>query len=187
MESTNMPRASAAPSPVVTVSPPNALGHALDSSAGNVVEAQSGNVCSVLGIVGAATIVANHRLGALPKYERIGSAIIAGSMAAAAVDTLIQGRNVAMGEGESSAGSIAYAATGLIPAASLAALHGFHRHPSKREVVALAALAVNGAVLGYELITRGPDMVRGREDLSGYGSALASVGGFVVAHRYLLR
>jgi drug/metabolite transporter (DMT)-like permease len=172
---------------MVTVAPANAVGDALDSPTGQLVEAQAGNVCSLLGIVGAATIVANHRLGAVPKYERLGSAIIAGSMAAAAVDTFIQGRNVAMGTDGSSAGTIAYAATGLIPAASLAALQGFHRHPSKQEVVALAALAVNGAVLGYELATRGPDMARGREDLAGYGSALASLGGFVVAHRYLLR
>jgi drug/metabolite transporter (DMT)-like permease len=187
MESTNMPRAIAAPSPVVTVSPPNAFDEALQAPAGQLVETRSGDVCSLLGIVGAATIAANHRLGALPKVERLGNALVLGSMAAAAVDTFIQSRNLARGEGESAAGTIAYAATGLIPAASLAALHGFHRHPSKREVVALAALAVNGAVLGYELITRGPDMVRGRENLSGYGSALASVGGFVVAHRYLLR
>lgn len=168
----------------------------LDSPVGRLVEGRAGDACSLLGIIGAAAMVANHRVHHSPVIERLAGRVIVGAVVAAGVDAAIQARNVlvdggvgaeARGNERSDWGTVAYAATGMIPAASLGAIRGLHRHPSRQEVAALGALAVNGGMLGYELVTRGGDMVRGREDASGYGSALASFGGFVVAHRYLLR
>ena len=166
----------------------------LATRAGTTVEARAGDLCSLLGIVGAATLVINHRAIHLPAMEHAGGRLVLGSMAAAAVDTLIQSRNVAVDRGDGSEargnpkshpGTIAYAATGLVPAASLAAYVGLHRHPSHAQLAGAALLALNGAILGYELVSRGPDIVRGEENLSGYGSLLASLGGFVVAQRML--
>jgi hypothetical protein len=146
-----------------------------------VVEERSGDVASALAIVGAAVFAVNHRPAfRSPAAEQFATRLIYGSMAAAATDTAIQG---ARGD----LGATAYAATGLLPAVSLGALRGLHRHPSAHEVASLAALGVNAGVLGYELVTRSPDIVRGREDASGYGSLLASLGGFVVARRFASR
>lgn len=168
----------------------------LNSPIGRVVEGHAGDLCSLLGIVGAAVIFVNHRGAKAPNIERLGVRTVMGSMAAAGVDAGIQARNVLVDDGagaeqrgntRSSWGSVAYAATGLIPAASLRALRGLHRHPSVHEVVALGALGVNGGVLGYELVTRTPAILRGDENASGYGSLLASLGGFVVARRFAMR
>jgi hypothetical protein len=165
----------------------------LDTPAGTLTEGHAGDLCSVLGIVGAATIAINRRN---PQIERAGEIIVTGSMLAGGVDTIIQGRNVLVdggsgaeerGNPRSSVGSIAYAATGLIPAASIAALDGLHAHPSRREMAALALLAVNGGVMGYELIHRLPRIVKGEENWSGYGSLLAAGGGFVVAQHLVRR
>jgi hypothetical protein len=168
----------------------------LDSPVGRVVEGHAGDLCSLLGIVGAGVLVLNHRGARLPSRELLGERIVTGSMAAAGVDTLIQARNVLKDGGEgaerrgnekSTWGTVAYAATGLIPAASLKAVRGLHRHPEAREVAALGLLGVNTAVLGYEAVSRAPKMARGEEDASGYGSFLASLGGFVVARRFMGR
>lgn len=159
---------------------------------GRVVEGRAGDVCSLLGIVGAAALVLNHRGVQSPKFEMVGERIVLGSMAAAGVDALIQARNVIKDDGEgakrrgnatSTWGTVAYAATGLLPAASIRSLRGLHRAPSTHEVLGVAALGVNAAMLGYETVHRVPKMVRGEEDASGYGSFLASLGGFVVARR----
>lgn len=165
----------------------------LDSDLGTKVEARAGDLCSLLGIVGAATIALNRRN---PAIEIAGERIVTGSMMFGGVDTAVQGRNVLVdggkgaeerGNAKSSAGTVAYAATGLIPAASIAALAGLHRHPSKREVVGLSLLALNAGVMGYELVHRVPRMVKGEENLSGYGSLFAAMGGFVVAHHIIRR
>lgn len=165
----------------------------LDSPVGTLVEARSGDLCSLLGIVGAATILISRRT---PSIENVGERIVLGSMAAGGVDTAIQARNTIKDDGtgaeergnpKSSVGTIAYAATGLLPAASIAAMHGLHPHPSRREVAALALLGLNAGVMGYELVNRLPKMVRGEEDASGYGSLLAAMGGFVVAHHLVRR
>lgn len=163
---------------------------------GRVVEGRAGDLCSLLGIVGAATLVFNHRGLRAPAVEIVGERIVLGSMAAAGVDALIQARNTikddgagaeARGNAKSSWGTVAYAATGLIPAASLKALRGLHRSPTVQEVIGVGALGVNAAMLGYETITRVPKIAEGEENASGYGSYLASLGGFVVASRFIAR
>ncbi len=163
---------------------------------GRVVEGRAGDVCSLLGVVGAAALVLNHRGVRSPRFEMVGERIVMGSMAAAGVDALIQARNVIKdggdgaerrGNAKSSWGTVAYAATGLLPAASLRALRGLHRAPTTNEVIAVAALGINAGMLGYETVTRVPKMVRGEEDASGYGSFLASLGGFVVTRRFVAR
>jgi hypothetical protein len=168
----------------------------LDSPVGRVVEGRAGDVCSLLGIVGAAALVINHRGVPTARMEKLGERIVMGSMAAAGVDATIQARNVIKDGGEgaerrgnakSTWGTVAYAATGLLPAASLRALRGLHRAPSTHEILGLGALGVNAAMLGYETIHRVPRIVRGEEDASGYGSFLASLGGFVVARRFATR
>lgn len=172
------------------VDPTEAL---LDAPAGRLLESRVGDVCSLLGIVGAATIAISRRS---PAIEHVGVRIVSGSMVAGGADTAIQARNVVVDAGagaerrgneRSDAGSIAYAATGMIPAASIAALRGLAPHAPQRDVLGMALLAVNTAVLGYELVTRTPGIMRGQEDLSGYGSLLASLGGFVVARHLVLR
>ena len=144
--------------------------------------------------MGAAALVINHRGPKNLTAEFVGERIVMGSMAAGGLDTAIQARNVLKDDGEgakergnpqSTWGTVAYAATGLIPAASLRAVRGLHRHPAKQEIAALSLLGVNAAVLGYETVTRAPKMVTGEENASGYGSFLASLGGFVVAHRFV--
>lgn len=167
------------------------LERALDTKAGTFVERHAGDLCSLLGIVGAATLVINRRS---PSIEGVGARIVVGSMAAGGLDTAIQSYDAVhdggraaerRGNDRAGPGSIAYAATGLIPAVSLGAVKGLHLQPSRAEVAALALLGVNGAVLGYELVTRGPKIARGEEEASGYGSLLASLGGFVVAHQFV--
>lgn len=138
----------------------------------------------------------NHRGARVPVTEIVGERIVLASMGSAGVDTLIQARNTIKDGGEgatergnarSSWGTVAYAATGMLPAASLRSLRGLHRTPSTHEVIGLGALGVNTAMLGYETMTRVPKMVQGEEDPSGYGSFLASLGGFVVARRLISR
>jgi hypothetical protein len=184
------------PPPLPAPPPLDPTERLLDSPVGRVVEGHAGDLCSLLGIVGAATLVLNHRGARAPMTEIVGERVVLGSMAAGGVDTLIQARNTVQdggagaqerGNAESNWGTVAYAATGLLPAASIRALRGLHRHPNAREVASLAALGVNAAMLGYETITRVPKMVRGEEDASGYGSFLASLGGFVVARRFATR
>jgi hypothetical protein len=159
----------------------------LDTRPGTVLEQRAGDACSLLGIVGAATIAINRRS---PAVEELGEKIVMGSMAASGVDTAIQGRDVLKDDGRgaerrggqrSTWGTVAYAATGLIPAASIAALGGLHSHPSSHELAGLAIFAANGGMLGYEVAHRGPKILQGKEDVSGYGSLLAAGGGFVVA------
>ncbi len=171
----------------------NPIDRALDTRAGRAVEGHIGDVCSVLGIVGAAALVINHRTSQLPIVERIGDAVVTGSLAASGVDTAIQaydtiqgpdGGEVARGNAKADWGTVAYAATGMIPAASLRALEGLHANPTRGELVALGALAVNGGMLGYEVLRRGKDIVHGKEDASGYGSLFAATGGFVVARSF---
>lgn len=166
-------------------------GEVLDTDAGRLVESRAGDVCSLLGILGAATLVVNHRVSHVAGVERVGDVLMTGSMVAAGIDTAIQGRNLIVGDEdrrgakESTLGTMAYAATGLIPPVALGALAGLHRHPARSELVGLGLLGLNGAVLGYEVAHRAPRIARGEEDLSGYGSLLASLGGFVVAHKML--
>jgi hypothetical protein len=163
---------------------------------GRVVEGHAGDLCSVLGIVGAATLIINHRGPKNLVAEQVGERVVMGSMAAGGLDTAVQLRNVLKDDGEgaerrgnprSSWGSVAYAATGLLPATSLRALRGLHRSPSTHEVIGLGALGVNAAVLGYETVTRVPKMATGEENASGYGSFAASLGAFVVARRFMGR
>ena len=161
---------------------------ALETDTGTMVEGIAGDTCSALGIIGAATLLAARKL---PHLDVAGEQLVHSSMAAAAVDTTIQtydalvdGGAAAQRRGNDRAdlGTIAYAATGLIPGASLRAIDGLHPHPSKQELAGLASLAVNSGVLGYEALTRIPKIRAGTEDASGYGSLLAAAGGFVVAH-----
>ena len=163
---------------------------------GRVVEGRAGDAASVLAILGAATLVINHRGARNPMTELVGERIVLASMGAAGVDTLIQARNTLTdggagaeerGNAKSSWGTVAYAATGLLPAASLRALRGLHRSPTTQEVIGLGALGVNAAMLSYETVTRAPKIAQGEEDASGYASYLASVGGFVVAQRFIAR
>lgn len=181
-----------APPPLPAAPAIDPSGGLLDSKAGTFVEGNVGDLCSLLGIVGAGVIAINQRSAG---REILGMRIVMGSMLAGATDTLIQARNVVRDDGagakkrgneRSTWGTVAYAATGVVPAVSVAAIRGLHRHPNRREVAALGLLALNTAVLGYELVTRLPKIARGDEDLSGYGSLAASFGGFVVA-RHLLR
>lgn len=181
---TNQPLVAPPPLPApLPLDPTEAL---LDAPVGAFVEGRSGDVCSLLGIVGAATMALNRRS---PSIEHVGERIVLGSMMAGGADTLVQSRNViAGGDGpeergnpHSDKGSIAYAATGLIPAASVGVFATLKPGTGHRDVVGLGLLALNTGVLGYELITRGPKIASGEEDLSGYGSLVASFGGFVVA------
>jgi hypothetical protein len=175
------------PPPVPNAGPVDPTERWLNTRPGTLLEQRAGDACSLLGIVGAATIAINRRS---PAIEELGEKIVLGSMAASGVDTAIQGRNVLKDGGRgaeqrggqrSTWGTVAYAATGLIPAASIAALEGLHRHPSSHELAGLAIFAANGGMLGYEVAHRGGKIMRGEEDLSGYGSLLAAGGGFVVA------
>ncbi|MCW2927780.1 MAG: hypothetical protein JWM86_1748 [Thermoleophilia bacterium] len=165
----------------------------LATGPGKFIEAHAGDVCSALGIVGAAALVINHRSAKNPLVEQAAERIVLGSMAAGGVDTAIQARNLianderSRGAKESSVGSVVYAATGLIPGASVGALRGLHRHPTPNELAGVALVSVNAGVLGYELVHRGPKIISGTEDASGYGSLAASAGGFVVAQRMLMR
>jgi hypothetical protein len=165
----------------------------LDSDVGTLAEGHAGDLCSILGIVGAATIAINRRN---PTVEIMGERIVTGSMYAGGLDTAIQIRDELVdggkgaeerGNPKSSIGTIAYAATGLIPAVSIAALAGLHRHPSRQEMLGLGLLGLNGAVFGYELVHRVPRIAKGEENLSGYGSLLAAGGGFVVAQHIIRR
>jgi hypothetical protein len=165
----------------------------LDTSQGRLVERRAGDVCSALGIVGAGIIALNRRS---PQIERMGEHVVVGSMVASAVDASIQARNVIVDDGRgaqkrgnprSTTGTTAYAATGLIPAASFAALRGLHMGASRSELAGLGILAANGGMLGYEILHRGPKIAQGKEDVSGYGSLLAATGGFVVAQRFVGR
>ena len=166
---------------------------ALEHPVGRGVERFAGDAASALAIAGASTLVANHQLAHTPMLEHVGARIVLASMVAAGVDTAVQARNLVAGDEqrrgveESTPGTLAYAATGLIPGASVGALAGLHRHPARAEVLGLGLLAVNGAMLGYELFTRVPKIIDGTEDASGYGSLLASLGGFVVVHRFVAR
>lgn len=150
---------------------------------GQLLDAHSGDACSAFGIAGAATLVANHRAIHLPAMEHTGGRLVLASMAAAGVDTAIQSGEVLTGRGEGTPGTVAYAATGLIPATSIAAYAGIDKKAPLRAKAGAGLLALNGAVLGYELLTRGPRILSGDENLSGYGSLAASLGGFVVTHR----
>lgn len=167
----------------------------LESPVGRVVEGHAGDLCSVLGILGAATLVINRGPKA-PLAELVGERLVMGSVGAGALDTAIQARNVVKDDGrgakrrgnhKSDWGSVVYAATGLIPGASLRALRGLHPSASVVEKLGVAVLGVNGTVLGYEILHRVPKMAHGEENASGYGSFLASLGGFVVARRALMR
>lgn len=165
----------------------------LDTSAGTFLEAQSGEINDVIGIIGTATMILNRRN---PGIERIGAGIVAASTAAGGLNTAIQTRNVIAdggsgaeerGNQRSDAGTIASAATALIPGASFTAISGMGRRPAPRDIATLGLLALNSGVLGYQLIKDGPKIVRGEEDASGYGSILASAGGFVVASHMIRR
>lgn len=175
---------------VPSVDPTKAL---LATAPGKFVEAHVGDLCSALGIIGAATMVVNHRFGKNPIAERVAERLVLGSMGAGGVDTAIQGRNLiaddekSRGAKESSPGSMLYAATGMIPGASIGALRSMRHHPSRNEMAKVGLVSVNAGVLGYELVHRGPRIASGEENASGYGSLAASAGGFVVAQRLLMR
>jgi hypothetical protein len=185
----------------------------LNTRAGSFVERHAGDACSLLGIVGAAGIVASWTLTRRePMAERIASRFVLASMGAAALDTAIQSYNHFHDDGRSAAargnhrsdwGTIGYAATGLIPAATYKALRAIGHKPTFRDVTRLSVLALAAGVMGYELIRRGPGIARdlshstsaavqdgefdgpSHESLSGYGSFAAAIGGFVVARHGL--
>lgn len=167
------------------------LDAALETDAGALLEQRAGDACSALGVLGAAALVVNHRFVRAPKLEQIGTSIVGGSVASAAVDATIQTHNLFDTDeeqrtgSESTVGSTVYAATGLIPGASLGVLAQLRRMPSSSEAAGLGLVAVNSAMLGYELVHRVPRIANGEEDASGAGSLLASLGGFVVAQRAL--
>lgn len=152
-----------------------------------LVERYAGDAVSVLGIAGAGVLLASRRA---PRATAVGEALVKGSVEAAIVDTAIQTHNVLSDGGDgavergnprSDLGTIAYAATGLIPAASLTALSSLRGRPGPRDLARVAALAANAAVMGYEVSTRGSDMAAGTENASGYASFVAAMGGFVVS------
>lgn len=161
------------------------------------LERNSGDACSALSVVGAIGLVASRRR---PQFERPSEAIILASMGAAVLDASYQSINVAQGDEkrgaqtlrggaeenrQSNIGTIAYAATGVLPAASIHALDSLRHRPSKRELAQLAFFAVNSGLMGYEIMHRAPKMVDGKETASGYGSFAAAMGAFVVAGRAL--
>lgn len=166
---------------------------ALDTPEGKIIEAHAGDLCSLLGVVGAGVLLLNRKN---PAVEHLGERIALGSMAAGGLDTAIQGYDLVRdggkgaerrGNNRATLGTLAYAATGLIPAVSLGAVRGLHLHPSAPEAAGLALFALNSSVLGYELVHRVPRIAKGEEDISGYGSLLASMGGFVVAQHFVRR
>lgn len=182
------------PPPLPAPPPLDPTAALLDTPVGRLVEGHSGDAASALGVLGATLLVVNHRGASMRSaaLEAMAGRIVTGAIASAAVDTAIQSRNLlldgpgdaeARGAEPSTLGTIAYAATGVIPAASMRALRGAHLHASRSEVVALTALGANAGVLGYEVVTRVPRMLQGEEDLSGYGSFVAAAGGFVVARK----
>jgi hypothetical protein len=165
-----------------------------ESGPGRVLESHAGDVCSALGVAGAAMLFASHRTPRLAHLEQYGQYSVMGSISWGGIDTAIQGSNYLHDRGASSAergresnpGSIAYAATGLIPAVALrpalrnVAMLG--ANPGRASAAKIAVLGLNAGVLGYETITRTPRILAGEENLSGYGSFAAAGGGFIVAH-----
>jgi hypothetical protein len=160
---------------------------ALDTEPGMFAEAHAGDACSALGILGAATILASWPFGkSEPRIERWGRMLVLGSMGAALVDTAIQGHNMVEGQGKRSKhavglGPTAYAATGLIPAASLMAVRSVRHRMSLSGAARVGVLGLATGVMGYELTHRSPRIASGEESWSGYGSFVAAAAGFVVA------
>lgn len=150
------------------------------------IERNAGDLCSALGVLGAGLILASHKRGAV---EQVGQYLAVSSMGAAVVDASLQTHNVfannndeaKRGNKKSNWRTVAYAATGIIPAASLGMINELNHIPNFRQAAKVGILGLNAVVLGYELIHRTPKIIEGKENLSGYGSLLASVGGFVVA------
>lgn len=143
------------------------------------VREQAGNASSLLSMAGATAMLSP---GKVPGTK----ALVWASIAAGAVDTAIQGYRWLKGEKDSNFGTTLYAATGLLPAASLMWLRGVnvkplvqigvHMNPS--DTYHLAALAANGGLIGYELIHRTPRIAQGEETPGGYmalGAALTGV------------
>jgi hypothetical protein len=159
---------------------------------GGFLEKRSGDLCSLMGIAGAAMILVSRKL---PFLEQPGQYSVLGSMGAAAVDTTIQIYNdkhdggaaaEKRGATNSNLGSVLYAATGLLPGASLKTLGAIRHVPDLRTAGNITALGLNGVVTGYEFLHRIPRMIDGDENLMGYASFAAAFGGFVVA-RHALR
>ncbi len=142
---------------------------------GGVIDRRAGDVSSVLGIAGAGASL----LPSVPVAATKG--ILVASIAAGAVDTAIQGVGALAGDDEKTLGTTAYAATGLLPSASLLWVldlkSGIH---SGSEAMHVAALAANVGLVAYEAATRTDDVVGGNEDTSGYLAIGAAVGGLVM-------
>lgn len=137
----------------------------------------AGDASSVLSIAGAGLLFAR------PKGDPVAHGVIVASMAAGAVDTAAQVQRWAAGEPDANLGSTVYAATGLIPGASLIALRALKHVPSRGEVAELAAVGANLSLIGYEM-HRVPKLASGDEDASGALSFAAAFSGVAVRMRH---
>lgn len=136
----------------------------------------AGDHSSVLSIAGAGALF-------LPRAHGIAGPIIGASIVAGALDTAIQGGRWATGRPDSDAGSTLYAATGLLPAASLYwADRAVHPH-GVRDGVRLALLAGNLGLVGFEAIFRGHRIEDGTESVAGYLALGAALSGLVTRVR----
>jgi hypothetical protein len=107
-------------------------------------------------------------------------ALLGGSIAAGAMDTAIQAYNVYDGHRHgSNIKTVAYAATGIMPASNLVALKGmrsltgFARHASDA-----VWLGGNVGFVGLETAWKGPSLVSGNADVSdwlAYGAAVTGL------------
>ena len=151
------------------------------SSVGDVIRDRAGDASSVLSIAGAAALLIPHPNREEAKIARV---LVASSLAAGGVDTAIQGTRAIKGSDGSDIGTTAYAATGLLPSASVGSLAYAKQLHNAHGRVALATLGANLGLIGYEMVHRIPRMKDGKEDTSGYLSFAAAFSGIAVrAHR----
>lgn len=138
----------------------------------------AGDASSVMSLAGAGLLVAR------PIGDRTAHGVVIASFAAGGIDTAVQIQRWAAGEKDANFGTTVYAATGLLPGASLIALKSLKHIPAKGEIAELATVGANLALIGYETVHRVPRMVDGTEDTSGYLSFAAGFSGIVVRMRH---
>ena len=139
---------------------------------------RAGDASSVLSIVGAAALFLPHEGGPMARN------LIVASLAAGGLDTAIQGSRMVSGHRDATIGSTLYAATGLLPAASIFTLGALVHRPNAHEAYMLATLGANLALIGYELGHRLPRMERRTENVSGYLSFAAAFSGVIVRAKH---
>lgn len=141
--------------------------------AADLAERYSGAMSSALGIGGLA-------LTFVPGLAPVGTAVIGASVAAGAVDTAVQGWNLAHGgRNDSTIGSTLYAATGMLPAASVHKLRNLAALPRVTRLTHPALLAANVGLAAGEVIVRVPRMLSGEAaplDYLNVGAAFTGVG-----------